>query len=158
MKIGVSLAFCKTPLSPLSWSCRWFLMGSKHQPPAHSVVSFGASIGSGSIVGSRCHAGWLWTCNVSLPLIYGSTQIHLLQPTVSVPGQNPLQEQLKAYIKCHGDLERRLQTLWVHLLTCVSVFHVPLGRAVCPQPFLKSMICGRFIFFKHFTMDFHTYY
>lgn len=48
--------------------------------------------------------------NVRRPLIYGSTQIHLLQPTVSVPGLNPPREQFKAYVKCHGDLERKLKT------------------------------------------------
>lgn len=106
------------------------------------------------ILSSRCHASWLWTYNVKLPLIYGFAQIHLFQPTVSVPGQNPLQEQLKAYIKCHGDLEWKLKTLRVHLLTCVSVFR----GAVFPQTFLESAIWRRFIFFRHFTMDFHKYY
>lgn len=102
----------------------------------HSVVLFGLSINRGPIVSWRCHAGWLWTHNVKLPLIYGLTQIHLLQPTVSVPGQNPLQEQLKAYIKCHGDLERRLKTLCAHSLTCVPDFRVCVcvGRVVRPPP------------------------
>lgn len=36
------------------------------------------------LASSQCRAGWLWSSNVGLPLIYGSTQIHLLQPTLSV--------------------------------------------------------------------------
>lgn len=111
--------------SPLSLWCRKALQcgtSATATSVPHSVMSFGVSINSESIVSSRCHAGWLWTYNVRLPLIYGSTQIHLLQPTVSVPGRNPRQEQLKAYIKCHGDLEWKLKTYFVCAFAHMCVY------------------------------------
>ena len=58
--------------------------GTSHICSIFSILSFMVSIILDSFLSSRCHAGRLWTSNVSLPLIYGSTQIHLLQPKVSV--------------------------------------------------------------------------